>query len=190
MAEQDFPCYASGCSTLCKELTPLASCTSRASPGISREHSYQVSLLVLLDTLQSMKNSAIGAAKQRQRSGFTKVAEDPLFGKLAQGSDANAGSKALCPNIEPKSIWVKVRTRFPHVDSFYDNRLFIRRKDVLQISTHCLEAFALQVVRGKGIPSCPNLEPNFRSLGRIRPNIRPIYQDSPKSRKTRRVSRF
>src|SRR6266700_2508592 len=56
MAEQDFPCYASGCSTLCKELTPLASCTSRASPGISREHSCQVSLLVLLDTLQSMKN--------------------------------------------------------------------------------------------------------------------------------------
>jgi hypothetical protein len=80
---------------------------------------------------------------------------------LAQCSDANAGLRALCPNIEPKSIWVKVRTRFPHVDSFYDNRLFIRRKDVLQISTHCLEAFALQVVRGKGIPSCPNLEPNF-----------------------------
>jgi len=67
MAEQDFPCYVSGCSTLCKELTPLASCTSSASPGMSREHSCQVSLLVLLDTLQSMKNRRDSSSQAKGR---------------------------------------------------------------------------------------------------------------------------
>ena len=82
----------------------------------------------------------------------------------------------MCPNIHPNFSRVKVRTRFPHADSFRDNRPFIRGKDVLQISTHCFEAFAPEAVRSKGIPSCPNLEPKIRSLSLICPNLRPIYQ--------------
>src|SRR6266699_3874490 len=35
-----------------------------------------------------------------------------LTGKLGENSDANAGSRALCPNFRPKKVWLKVRTNF------------------------------------------------------------------------------
>src|SRR6266516_1331819 len=36
----------------------------------------------------------------------------PVAGKLGENSDANAGSRALCPNFRPKKVWLKVRTNF------------------------------------------------------------------------------
>ena len=33
-------------------------------------------------------------------------------GKLGENSDANAGSRALCPNFRPKKVWLKIRTNF------------------------------------------------------------------------------
>src|SRR5260370_41766888 len=89
-----------------------------------------------------------------------------------------------------KKYMAECSTRFPRADSFYDNRLFLCRKDVLQISTHCLEAFAPEVVRSEEIPSCPNLEPKIRSLGLIRPNLQPIYHPRNRVVNSVNVRRF
>ena len=35
-----------------------------------------------------------------------------IHGKLGEYSDANAGSRALCPNFRPKKVWLKIRTNF------------------------------------------------------------------------------
>jgi hypothetical protein len=51
-----------------------------------------------------------------------------LIGKLAECSDANAGSRALCPNIQPKHVCPKIRTQFPYADSSDNNTSFFRRK--------------------------------------------------------------
>src|SRR5437588_202161 len=40
-------------------------------------------------------------------------------GKLAQSSDANAGSRTLCPNIEPNFLWVNIRTNFQSLPYFW-----------------------------------------------------------------------
>jgi len=80
-------------------------------------------------------------------------------------------------------------TRFPYVVLFSDNRQFIGRKDAQKISTRYFEAFAPEAVRGGVMSSCPNLEPDFRSLELICPNLRPIYQLFMVNA-LRRVSRF
>src|SRR5260370_9831981 len=54
------------------------------------------------------------------------------IGKLGECSDANAGSRALCPNIQPKSIWLIVRhdfqvlTHFIIIDYFYVEKMYYR----------------------------------------------------------------
>ena len=42
-----------------------------------------------------------------------------ISGKLAQSSDANAGSRTLCPNIEPNFLWVNIRTNFQSLPYFW-----------------------------------------------------------------------
>jgi hypothetical protein len=71
---------------------------------------------------------------------------------------------------------MKVRTNFHMASSFYDNREFFSTGDVVQISIHCLEASAPGGIRAKWSTSVPTFELNFRSLGLICPNLRPIYQ--------------
>src|SRR2546421_6388271 len=41
-----------------------------------------------------------------------KCPEGSGNGKLGEYSDANAGSRALCPNFRPKKVWLKIRTNF------------------------------------------------------------------------------
>src|SRR5713226_1748031 len=55
-------------------------------------------------------------------------------GKLAEGSDANAGSRASCPNLRPNFYRAKVRTNFHFFWIFHDSILFYSTYDVLQIS--------------------------------------------------------
>ena len=49
-------------------------------------------------------------------------------GKLAQCSDANAGSRALCPNFRPNLSQVKVRTNFHVFGCFMIIYHFIKQK--------------------------------------------------------------
>jgi hypothetical protein len=46
------------------------------------------------------------------------------FGKWAESSDANAGSRTPCPNIQPKNDGPKVRHHFHYPTSFLDKRTF------------------------------------------------------------------
>jgi hypothetical protein len=132
------------------------------------------------------------------------------LGKLAQCSDANAGSRALCPNIEPKKIGLNVRTYFGGASCRFPMRKPSR--DVLSNYFEQADVTNSELQTGSGLPnlwhkkrlanfhqplekraddkliwkpstcSCPNLEPDFRSLGLICPNIRAIYQDSQTER--------
>src|SRR5216683_1608777 len=80
-----------------------------------------------------------------------------------------------CVEHSPQKCRAECSNRFPSPGSFHASRSLFSRKDAIEISIHCLEVSAPEAVQGEVIPSCPNLESDFRSLGLIRPNLHLIY---------------
>src|SRR5258708_18749341 len=66
--------------------------------------------LVYYDIVRGRSRDQIRALLDSTQAAIVEAFETP--GKLAEGSDANTGLRASCPNFQPKNNGPKVRTHF------------------------------------------------------------------------------